>query len=1197
MSFHRAADRAGRALLILSGLLLASSAPPVRAQPPTTAQPDGLRRNTPAVHALVNARLVLSPGRTIEKGTVVVRDGVIVAVGAAGDTAAPADARVWDLSDRTVYPGLIDAYSELADSPARGGGEAGQGGRGGGGGQEMLRPASTVNSIAGGATYWTPRVASQFGAGQHYRPDAEANKKLRTQGVVARLVAPPRQIIKGTSAAVSTGDGDSTRAVLRPAVAMHLQLLPTGGPGTERAYPVSPMGAVALVRQAMYDAQWYAKARAAWEADRSLPRPERNDALEALQPVVDGTLPLMIDAPDQQYVLRADEVAKEFKVDALVRGSGQEYRRLPEIAATRRAIIVPVNFAKAPNVASPEAAMAASLEDLLDWDLQPENPARLEKAGVKFALTAHGLKERDGLLKAVGKAVARGLSPDGALRALTVTPAEMLGLSRSHGTIEAGKSAGFVITDGDLFDEKTKVLETWVDGVRYEVTALPKEDPRGTWLVKLDEGDRGKTLTIKLTGEASKPKGKIVPAASPAWPWFSEPPPAAARPAGRASGRSTPAGLSNVALVADQISFTFKGESVGLDGVVQVSATASGETWTGKGLRADGSRFAVTASRTAKYSREEERRDREKDKAKQERLKGEEEDATDADPADDSEEGAAGRSRPSGPTTRPTETAAATPAAPGPPPGEREKPTTEVTPPPKDVAAAQSTPKPPASPALAQKAEKAATRPALFEVNYPLGAFGRTRAPDQPAAVLFKNATVWTGGPRGKLAAASVLVEHGKIAGVYAEDEAVKELQDPSVVVVDCAGKHLTAGIIDCHSHIATDGGVNEASQSVTCEVRIGDFVDPEDVNIYRQLAGGVTTANILHGSANTIGGQNQVIKLRWGASGAAMKLAGAPPGVKFALGENVKQSNWSGGGAGGGVGSRYPQSRMGVDQVVRDSFKAARDYRRAWDQFESGNKRGGGAGGIPPRVDLELEALWEIVSGKRLIHCHSYRQDEILALIRTCEEFGVKVATFQHVLEGYKVADAIARHGAGGSTFSDWWAYKFEVYDAIPYNGALMHGAGVAVSFNSDDAELARRLNLEAAKAVKYGGVSEEEALKFVTLNPAKQLRIDDKVGSIEPGKDADLVVWSGPPLSSFSRCEQTWVDGRRYFDRGEDLELRRKAQSMRAALVQKILTAGEAMADEDDESQRDPRPRHVWSQDENGGACDCGAGMYLRR
>jgi imidazolonepropionase-like amidohydrolase len=226
-------------------------------------------------------------------------------------------------------------------------------------------------------------------------------------------------------------------------------------------------------------------------------------------------------------------------------------------------------------------------------------------------------------------------------------------------------------------------------------------------------------------------------------------------------------------------------------------------------------------------------------------------------------------------------------------------------------------------------------------------------------------------------------------------------------------------------------------------------------------------------------------------------------------------------------------------------------------------------------------------VSGRRMIHCHSYRQDEILAFMRTCEQFGVTVGVFQHVLEGYKVADVMARHGAAGSSFADWWAYKYEAWDAIPYDGALMHEAGVLVSFNSDDAELARRLNLEAAKAVKYGSVPEEEALKFVTLNPAKQLKVDPYVGSIEPGKHADLVVWSGSPLSTLSVCEQTWVDGRWYFDRGEDREMRKRNGEMRTALVQKILGGGEPM---DDGEEREPRPRDVWGNHEDCRAGECG-------
>ena len=1129
------------AIVALRVIALAAAAVALRAsaQPPSSAQPEGLHDNTPAVHALINAKLVLSPGRTIEKGTVIVRDGVIVAVGASADVAPPPAARVWDLAGKTLYPGFIDAYSEPAgEAPA--GRTAAAGARTGTrrAGAELLRPATPEPStgVRGGATYWNTRVTPQLRMDEQYRAEADTNKKLRSQGIVARLLSPPQQIVKGTSAAVTTADSNGTHSILRPIVAMHLRLTPAGAAGAERSYPVSPMGAYALVRQAMYDAQWYAKARAAWEADGSLPRPEKNDALEALQPVISGSVPVVIDAPDEQYALRADRIAREFHLNAIIRGSGEEFRRLEQVAATGRPVIVPVNFVRPPNVASPEAAVTYSLEDLMDWDLQPENPARLAKAGVKIALTSHGLRDRGTFLAAVKKAVARGLGAEAALRALTVTPAELLGLSQTHGSIEVGKSASLLVADGDLFD-KGKVLETWVDGLRYEVVPQPAEEVRGTWKVTLGEG--GKSIDLQIGGELARLRGTLGrPNATPRG--------TVSRPGAKAGGPRSANDLSNLSLTASRISFTFKGDAVGMNGVVLVSATVSGDGWLGTGIRPDGSTFTVTATRVGKAAKEQGK--------------------------DEPEEAEPGGE----PATRPAEAIASAPQQRAEtPPGEREQPTTATSIPQKAGPPATQ----PAPSALARQAEKASTKPSLFDVNYPLGAYGRAHEPEQPPAVVFRNATVWTCGPQGKLQRATVVVEHGKIAAVLAADAEIRDVP-ADAVVVDCGGMHLTPGVIDCHSHIATDGGINEGSRSVTCEVRVGDFIDPSNINIYRQLAGGVTSSNILHGSANTIGGQNQVIKMRWGAYDDGLKFKEAPQGVKFALGENVKQSNST------TPRERYPRTRMGVEQIVRDSFNAARDYKRAWDEYkQSGN-------GLPPRLDLRMEALCEILSGKRIIHCHSYRQDEILALMRTCEQFGVKIATFQHVLEGYKIADQIARHGAGGSAFSDWWAYKFEAYDAIPYCGALMYQAGIVVSYNSDDAELARRLNLEAAKAVKYGGVPEEEAMKFVTLNPAKQLRIDRYVGSIEPGKDADLVVWSGSPLSPLSRCEQTWIDGRRYFDRREDEEMRTTARQMRAALVQKILSGGEAMGEAAD---ADPRPRDVWSHGEDcvGGDCNM-LGMF---
>ncbi len=415
--------------------------------------------------------------------------------------------------------------------------------------------------------------------------------------------------------------------------------------------------------------------------------------------------------------------------------------------------------------------------------------------------------------------------------------------------------------------------------------------------------------------------------------------------------------------------------------------------------------------------------------------------------------------------------------------------------------------------------------------------------PPQPDVLVVRHATIWTSGPQGRLEDADLLVRKGKIAAVGAHLQA-----PPGALEIDATGKHVTPGIIDPHSHSDIVGDVNEGTNTVTAEVRIQDVVDSESIAIYRELAGGVSAVNLLHGSANAIGGQNAVIKLRWGAPPEELFLQGAPPGVKFALGENPKQSNW-----GPDAKTRYPQTRQGVEQAIREKFLAALDYKREWEEWRK-NPR---ADKVPPRRDLQLEAIVEILEGKRLVHAHSYRADEILMLMRLAEEFGFRVATLQHVLEGYKVADEIARHGAGASTFSDWWAYTHEVIDAIPWNGALMRERGVLVTFNSDSSELARRLNLEAAKAVRYGNVPETEALKLVTLNSAKQLRVDDRVGSLEPGKDADFVVWSGSPLSTYSLAEQTWVDGRKYFDRAEDLKHREDLAAERAALVAKAKAA----------------------------------------
>ena len=445
------------------------------------------------------------------------------------------------------------------------------------------------------------------------------------------------------------------------------------------------------------------------------------------------------------------------------------------------------------------------------------------------------------------------------------------------------------------------------------------------------------------------------------------------------------------------------------------------------------------------------------------------------------------------------------------------------------------------------------------EVMYPFVAYGNVERPAQ-RAVWFEGATVWTCEASGKLEQADVVIHNGKIlaVGEVLDEASVFGSNVPAYERIDARGKHLTPGIVDEHTHIAAIRGINEGTQASSAEVTIQSSVNSEDVNIYRQLAGGVTTAQILHGSANPIGGQSAIIKFRWGASPQEMLFEEASPFIKFALGENVKQSNW-----GSDYRSRFPQTRMGVEQVYYDHFYRAREYDQAWKDYRqtvrNASRKARRNNTLPaaPRRDLELETLAQILNEERFVTCHSYRQDEINMLMHVADSMGFTINTFTHILEGYKVADKMAEHGAGGSSFSDWWAYKFEVKDAIPYNGAVLHGQGIVTAFNSDDAEMARRLNQEAAKAVKYGGVSEEEALKFVTLNPAKLLRIDHRVGSIAVGKDADIVLWDDHPLSVYARAEQTYVDGTKYYDLEEDAAKREWMRGERARLVQAMKAA----------------------------------------
>ena len=416
--------------------------------------------------------------------------------------------------------------------------------------------------------------------------------------------------------------------------------------------------------------------------------------------------------------------------------------------------------------------------------------------------------------------------------------------------------------------------------------------------------------------------------------------------------------------------------------------------------------------------------------------------------------------------------------------------------------------------------------------------------PSSDKPIVFKNATVWTNEEDGVIENASVVCFAGKIIAIAKGAVPIP----PNAIIIDGTGMHLTSGIIDEHSHIAISKGVNEGGQTVTAEVSISDVVNPDDINIYRQLAGGVTAAQLLHGSANTIGGQSALIKLKWGASPDEMIIPNAPKFIKCALGENVKQSNW-----GDYNTVRFPQTRMGVEQVFYDGFKRAQAYKKEWTAYNLSTKNDKS---IAPRKDLELEVLCEILEGERKITCHSYVQSEINMLMKVADSMGFIVNTFTHILEGYKVADKMKEHGVGASTFSDWWAYKFEVNEAIPYNAALMNQQGLVVAINSDDAEMGRRLNQEAAKCVKYGGMSEIDAWKLVTLNPAKLLHLDDRMGSIRVGKDADLVLWSDNPLSINAVVQMTLIDGQVLFSLDQDNALQSRNKMERARLTSLMLS-----------------------------------------
>ncbi len=953
-----------------------------------TQQVNGVADNRQGCYAFTNATIVKDAQTTIKNGTMVIREGRIVSIGTAA--ALPADAITIDCSGKFIYPSFIDIYSDYGiNTPQRQQG-----------GFNFNAPAQ-LNSNTKGAYGWNQAIKADVDAATIFNGDDGKAKPYREIGFGTVLTHQKDGIARGTGAVVTLANKKENMVMLKEKAAAFYSL--SKGTSTQ-TYPGSVMGSIALLRQTYMDGRWYKNKPAAEGVNLSLQAWNDNQAL-----------PQIFDAGDKWSDVRADRIGDEFGVQYIIKGGGNEYQRMSDIAATKASFILPLNFPQAMDVEDPNDARFVSLADMKHWEMATTNPAAFEKAGINFCLTPADLKDTKQFMANLRKAMENGLSETKALEALTKNPAMLMNIYNETGSLDAGKMANFLITNGPVFGEKTILLQNWIQGEKYAVKEEEWNNKGGMYSLKLgqDGNAANYTLEVKNNSSATAFINKDTLAAK-----FSN------------DGK--------------QVKFSFPAAKNSKN-TIRFSGFASGNNWNGIAEDSAGKKYTWMASYTGVIP---------------------------------------------------------------------EKPKTDSTK--KDMAKGDSTKKKPAA--------------IMGKLLYPNTSFGWEKMPE-PETMLIKNATVWTSDAAGILSNTDVLVKNGKIVQVG------KSIIEPGARVIDGTGKHLTAGIIDEHSHIAA-ASINEGGQSVTSEVRIADNLDPDDIDIYRQLSGGVTTSHILHGSANTIGGQTQLIKLRWGASDNQLKFANSDPFIKFALGENVKRTTSQ-------SNNRFPDTRMGVDQVLTDAFTRAKDYEAALK----------GPDAAKVRRDLELDALVEIMNKKRFITCHSYVQSEIIDMMRVAERFGFTLNTFTHILEGYKVADKMKAHGASASTFSDWWAYKMEVQDAIAYNATIMHNVGVNVAINSDDAEMARRLNQEAAKSVKYGGMSEEDALKMVTINPAKMLHVDGSVGSIKIGKDADLVLWSDNPLSIYAKAEKTIVDGIVYFDREKDKELRKQVAAERTRLVQKML------------------------------------------
>lgn len=937
----------------------------------------------PGHYVMAGAQVITSAGEESKQMWIEVKDGVIHNLHSEDPKL---EISYIPCFDQTIIPSFIDLDAEIG-----------------------INTKAMKNREMRGPRHWNPAVHPELRAADYVKLNSDDNKTYRSQGFGLVASRYNDGIFQGTAVLTDLDDQWNNKSVVESDV---LQGMSFSKGNSKEAYPGSLMGSIALIRQTLYDTDWYS-------ANKRRGRVPYDPALEALNR--NRKKPILFTVSDPTDIERVQDIADEFKLSPIISVGMEAYQEIPSFTDEQK-LIIRLNEVKGYDIEDPLVENLLSQEKLMHWEYAPYNAALLDANGIDFVLSAKD--KQQGFLQLVKQAVEYGLSADEALKALTIYPAQWLGIDQEFGKIVKGKPANFLVTSGDLFTSKFQILTNVINGNPYVI-----EDPM------LSMSGKFQFDYNKASYFADFSNGKI----------------------------------ENIIQGKDTLNtkgaYQFNGKKITLSIVDKDNQVL---WFRGSGVF-DKTKFTVVVKNGfGDYSN-----------ISFERI------------SDLTEE---------------------------------------------------------------EQQQKDSDIPSIEELDipYPFSSFGITEqllsSIDNSerlltaVPILIQNATIWTNTEKGVIQG-GVYLKDGKVISVF-ENGQMPNVAD-NTIIYNFQGAHISAGIIDEHSHIAISRGVNEATQNITSEVRIGDVVDHRDVNIYRQLSGGVIASQLLHGSANPVGGQSALIKLNWGESANGLNINNTDGFIKFALGENVKQANW-----GDNYRTRFPQTRMGVEQVYYDGFKRAKYYAEEKKKYKRNplvyRK---------PRVDLELEALQEILESKRFISCHSYIQSEINMLMHVADSMGFKVNTFTHILEGYKLADKMKAHGAAGSTFSDWWAYKFEVNDAIPYNAAMMTKAGVLSAINSDDAEMGRRLNQEAAKAIKYGALSEEEALKLVTLNPAKMLHLDDQLGTVEAGKSASIVVWSDHPLSIYAKAELTIIDGVVRYERSLDELRTQHEKAERARLMSKLL------------------------------------------